>query len=71
MEREIHLTPGNDVFFCYIRNVLWEESLADKDTPFIQRMLSVKPVFNAGEQRYCSLTGQDLGHWGEPRARLS
>lgn len=65
---ERHLADGSDLFLCRVCNVMVEEALADEATPFLQRLLQADPVITAGAARYASLTGEDLGGWGEPGA---
>lgn len=67
--QEHHLAPDSDLFLCRVCNVMVEESLT-KDSPFIQRLHQAGPIITAGAARYASLTGEDLGAWGEPRASL-
>lgn len=64
------LASGSDLFLCRICNVMVEESLTNEALPFIQRLLQANPVVTAGAQRYASITGEDLGAWGEPSAVL-
>ncbi len=66
---ERHLADGSDLFLCRICNVMVEESLTDAALPFIERLHKADPVITAGAQRYASITGEDLGAWGEPSAK--
>ena len=70
VRQEIKVAEHSDVFLCEISNVSIEESLLDKGTLFIERFLKAAPVLAAGEERYASVTGKDLGHWGEPMKTL-
>lgn len=70
VRKEINVADHSDVFLCEICNVSIEESLTDKSTPFIERFVAAAPVLAAGEERYASVTGKDLGHWGEPMKTL-
>ncbi len=68
--KEHHLAKGSDLFLCRICNVMIAEGLTGRDTPFIERLLQAAPVLSPGESRYTTITGNDLGGWGEPRTRL-
>ena len=59
------------LFLCQVENVMIEEGLQDRSVPFIQRLKQAAPVVASGEERYISLSGQDLGAWGEPMQSLS
>lgn len=64
------LAEGSGLFLCRVCNVMVEEALADETVPFIQRLHRANPAITAGAARYASITGEDLGAWGEPRAAL-
>lgn len=68
--QEIPLSAGSDMFLCRIRNVLIEEGLTDRETPFVQRLLRAAPVLSPGEENYVSIGGRALGRWGEPMNSL-
>lgn len=64
---ERHFTGHSDIFLCSVRNVMVEEGLTDSSLPFIQRLHKADPVITAGDARYASISGEDLGVWGELR----
>ncbi len=68
--QEIALTEENTVFLCEIAGVTAKEELLDKEKPLMDRFLWAAPVLCPGEERYCSVTGRDLGGWGEPMQTL-
>ena len=70
VQKEIHLVGNSDLFVCEICNVSIEESLADKNVPFIERLKKAAPVLTCGENTYESIDGRYLGGWGEPRKNL-
>ena len=71
VKQEIQTSEHSHVYLCEICNVLAEERLLDKNVPFINRYLDASPVLVSGEERYASVDGKDLGHWGEPMKRLA
>ncbi|MCR4713513.1 MAG: flavin reductase [Treponemataceae bacterium] len=71
VQKEIHLVEGSDVFICEICNVAIEESLSDKNVPFIERLKKAAPVLTCGENTYESIDGKYLGGWGEPKKSLA
>lgn len=71
VRREIPMGDGSDVFLCLIRNVTVEESLLNRNVPFLDRLESAAPlIWTAGEETYVSMDGRQLGKWGEPMKRL-
>ncbi len=71
VKREIPMGDGSDVFLCLIHNVTAEESLLDREVPFLDRLKSAAPlIWTAGEETYVSMDGRMLGKWGEPMKRL-
>ena len=71
VRKEVHLAEGSDLFICEICNVSVEESLLDKNVPFIDRLKKASPALTCGENTYESIDGRYLGKWGEPRKRMS
>ena len=69
--QEIKLGGGSSVFLCRIAGVTAKEELLDKEKPLMERFLWAAPVLCPGEERYCSVTGRDLGLWGEPMQKLT
>lgn len=70
VKKEIPLGDGSDVFLCLIRNVTVEESLLDREIPFIERLKKAAPVLSSGEETYNAIDGRYLGKWSEPMKRL-
>ncbi len=56
---------GGEVFLCKIRNVLYDEALADENSSVGERLKKIAPVSTTCET-YLSYTGEVLGAWGEP-----
>lgn len=56
---------GGKVFFCRIRNVLYNEELTDETIPVDERLRKAAPISTTCET-YFSYTGEVLGTWGEP-----
>ncbi len=72
VKREIPMGDGSDVFLCLIRNVTVEESLLNREVPFLDRLKSAAPlIWTAGEETYVSMDGRQLGKWGEPMKQLN
>ncbi len=67
---ERHLAQGSDLFLCRVCNVMVEEAFAKGPGPFHPRLLQAAPIVTAGDARYATLDGRDLGGWGEAKARL-
>lgn len=61
VQKEVHLFGNSDVFICEICNVAVEESLSDKNVPFIDRLKKAAPVLTCGENTYESIDGRYLG----------
>lgn len=59
------------LLLCRVENVTVEEALGDETVPFIQRLRLAAPVLSPGEERYVSISGEDLGAWGEPMGKLT
>ncbi len=70
VKQEIPMGDGSDVFLCLIRNVTVEESLLNREIPFLDRLKKAAPVVTSGEETYVSVDGRQLGKWGEPMGRL-
>lgn len=64
VSKSIPLDDG-DVFLCKIRNVLADESLADKSKSPEAHLSTIKPVHTTCAT-YFSFGGKALGAWGEP-----
>lgn len=58
------------LFLCEVVNVVIDERLVDKATPFAERLRLAAPVVTAGEEQYSTLDGRILGSWGEPQKQL-
>lgn len=58
-----------DVILCRIRNVLQDEALADDKKSAAEKLMDIAPVRTTCKHYY-GYKGEDLGAWGEPRARL-
>ncbi len=58
-----------EVMLCKIRNVLQDESLADKAGGDAEKLASAAPVRTTC-RRYFGWSGADLGAWGEPMAEI-
>ncbi len=72
VKQEIPMGDGSDVFLCLIRNVTVEESLLNREVPFLNRLKSAAPlIWTAGEETYVSMDGRQLGNWGEPMKQLN
>lgn len=56
---------GGEVFLCQIRNVLYDEELADEEVPVADRLKKIAPISTTCST-YFSYTGETLGPWGEP-----
>ena len=59
-----------EVMLCAIRNVLQDETLADKAKTSTEKLAEIAPVQTTCS-RYFSWNGGDLGEWGEPRKKLA
>ncbi len=70
VRQEIPLADKSDLFLCEICAASVEESLEDGSVPFIERLRRAAPVLAPGEERYASIDGRDLGHWGGPMRSL-
>ena len=62
--QSIPLEDG-EVFLCRIKNVLYDEMLADESSSVGERLRTIAPVSTTCET-YFSYTGEVLGAWGEP-----
>ncbi|MBE0600663.1 MAG: flavin reductase family protein [Firmicutes bacterium] len=60
---------GSDVFLCKIRNVLFNEDLADKSVSVEQRLQKTLPAFTTCAT-YFTRNGKAMGAWGEPMQAL-
>lgn len=58
------------LFLCEVVNLTIDERLTDKSLPFAERLLLAAPVISPGEEHYLSISGRDLGRWGEPHKTL-
>lgn len=56
---------GGEVFLCRIKNVLYDEALADDNSSEAERLKRIAPVSTTCET-YLSYSGENLGAWGEP-----
>ncbi len=56
---------GGEVFLCRIKNVLYDEALADDNSSVAERLKRIAPVSTTCET-YLSYSGENLGAWGEP-----
>ena len=70
VQQEISLTEDSTVFFCEIAGVTVKEELADREIPVIDRYLKAGAVLSSAEEHYASVTGRELGTWGEPMKTL-
>ena len=59
-----------EVMLCAIRNVLQDETLADKAKTSTEKLAEIAPVQTTCS-RYFSWKGENLGAWGEPMKRFS
>ena len=59
-----------EVMLCAIRNVLQDETLADKAKKSTEKLAEIAPVQTTCS-RYFSWKGENLGAWGEPMKRFS
>ncbi len=55
---------GGEVFLCKIRNMLYNEELADEKIPVGERLRRIAPISTTC-CTYFSYTGEVLGAWGE------
>ena len=59
-----------EVMLCAIRNVLQDETLADKAKTSTEKLAEIAPVQTTCS-RYFSWKGENLGAWGEPMKQFS
>ena len=59
-----------EVMLCAIRNVLQDETLADKAKTSTEKLAEIAPVQTTCS-RYFSWKGENLDAWGEPMKRFS
>ena len=59
-----------EVMLCAIRNVLQDETLADKAKTSTEKLAEIAPVQTTCS-RYFSWKGENLGAWGEPMKTFS
>ena len=57
---------GSEVMLCKVRNVLVDESLADKGASIQEKLDAIRPVRTTCGT-YFGWDGRSLGAWGEPR----
>ncbi len=62
--KSIPLDDG-EIFLCKIRNVLYNEELADEKISVGERLKKIAPISTTCST-YFSYTGEVLGAWGEP-----
>ena len=58
-----------EVMLCAIRNVLQDEMLTSKELSLQEKLARIAPV-HATCSNYFSWTGEDLGAWGAPMAKV-